>query len=56
MSDYIEVLDETDPGSILDGDTRIHTHTYIILIILQIFYMTIFKWQRLFDFMIVKDI
>ena len=53
MSDYIEVLDETDPGSILDGDTRIHTLTIIIL---QIFYMTIFKWQRLFDFMIVKDI
>ena len=25
MSDYIEVLDETDPGSILDGDTLIHT-------------------------------
>ena len=25
MSDYIEVLDETDPGSIVDGDTLIHT-------------------------------
>ena len=25
MLDYIEVLDETDPGSILDGDTLIHT-------------------------------
>ena len=25
MSDYIEVLDETDPGSILNGDTLIHT-------------------------------
>ena len=25
MSDYFEVLDETDPGSILDGDTLIHT-------------------------------
>ena len=25
MSNYIEVLDETDPGSILDGDTLIHT-------------------------------
>ena len=24
-SDYIEVLDKTDPGSILDGDTLIHT-------------------------------
>ena len=26
MSDYIEVLDATDPGSILDGDTLIHTY------------------------------
>ena len=25
MSDYIEVLDETDPGSNLVGDTLIHT-------------------------------
>ena len=25
MSVYIEVLDETDPGSILDGDTLIHS-------------------------------
>ena len=25
MSDYFEVMDETDPGSILDGDTLIHT-------------------------------
>ena len=25
MSDYIEVLDETDPRSNLDGDTLIHT-------------------------------
>ena len=25
MSDYIEVLYETDPGSILNGDTLIHT-------------------------------
>ena len=27
MSDYIEVLDETDPGSNLVGDTLIHTDT-----------------------------
>ena len=25
MSDYIEMLDETDPGSNLVGDTLIHT-------------------------------
>jgi hypothetical protein len=25
VSDYIEVLDETDPGSNLVGDTLIHT-------------------------------
>ena len=29
MSDYIEVLDETDPRSNLDGDTLIHTNMYI---------------------------
>ena len=33
MSDYIEVLDETDPVSILDGDTLIHTHMYCIVFI-----------------------
>ena len=31
MSDYIEVLDETDPGSILDVDTLIHTDKYFIV-------------------------
>ena len=30
MSDYIEVLDETDPGSNLVGDTLIHTDTNVI--------------------------
>ena len=29
MSDYIEVLDETDPGSNLVGDTLIHTDMYV---------------------------
>ena len=24
MADYMEVLDETDPGSVLDGDILIH--------------------------------
>ena len=33
MSDYIEVLDETDPGSNLVGDTLIHTDMVIIWII-----------------------
>ena len=28
MSDYMEVLDETDPGSILDRDILIHTGTF----------------------------
>ena len=31
MSDYIEVLDETDPRSNLDGDTLIHTDMNINL-------------------------
>ena len=26
MAGYFEVLDETDPGSVLDGDTLIHTY------------------------------
>ena len=29
MSDYIEVLDETDPRSNLDGDTLIHTDMFL---------------------------
>ena len=32
MSDYIEVLDETDPRSNLDGDTLIHTDINVHLL------------------------
>ena len=36
MSDYIEVPDETAPGSILDGDTLIHTDMTSIMAFLSI--------------------
>ena len=43
MSDYIEVLDETDPGSILDGDTLIHTDmTTKIMIFLMYDYIRLY--------------
>ena len=54
MSDYIEVLDETDPGSNLVGDTLIHTDikyfmNQIKVLILAIVKMHMYKSKKYFQ-------